>query len=177
MNTYTYHHICSYSAYATHTYYIYLLGVVIARCCAERSHSTELHRGIVDHQAHLSSTRPHTDYSMKLLLSVLTILLTQSLVFAANPPAFITSASSSKQPIELNPLRSAMNDNCDMSCSTAPHPFTMLPGDPSLILHTNVDLGDKKLEIMKGTCDGGFMLERVNVSWQPNSPISLFQGY
>ena len=25
-----------------------------------------------------------------------------------------------------------------------------LPGDPSLILTTNVDLGDKKMEIMKG---------------------------
>lgn len=31
-----------------------------------------------------------------------------------------------------------------------PHPFCQLPGDPSLILTTNVDLGDKKLEIMKG---------------------------
>ena len=30
------------------------------------------------------------------------------------------------------------------------HPFSTLPGDPSLILTTNVDLGDKKLEIMKG---------------------------
>ena len=34
---------------------------------------------------------------------------------------------------------------CDMSG----HPST-LPGDPSLNLVTNVDLGDKKLEIMKG---------------------------
>jgi phenylpyruvate tautomerase len=29
------------------------------------------------------------------------------------------------------------------------HPFCNLPGDPSLILTTNVDLGDKKMEIMK----------------------------
>jgi hypothetical protein len=29
------------------------------------------------------------------------------------------------------------------------HPFCDLPGDPSLILTTNVDLGDKKLQIMK----------------------------
>ncbi|GKY97737.1 hypothetical protein MPSEU_000731900 [Mayamaea pseudoterrestris] len=29
------------------------------------------------------------------------------------------------------------------------HPFCHLPGDPSLILTTNVDLGDKKLDIMK----------------------------
>jgi hypothetical protein len=32
----------------------------------------------------------------------------------------------------------------------ARHPFCDLPGDPSLILTTNVDLGSKKLEIMKG---------------------------
>lgn len=30
------------------------------------------------------------------------------------------------------------------------HPFNSLPGDPSLNLVTNVDLGDKKMEIMKG---------------------------
>ena len=29
-------------------------------------------------------------------------------------------------------------------------PFNELPGDPSLILVTNVDLGDKKLDVMKG---------------------------
>eukprot|EP00984_Skeletonema_dohrnii_P003429 scaffold1165_cov126-Skeletonema_dohrnii-CCMP3373.AAC.3 len=32
---------------------------------------------------------------------------------------------------------------------TARHPHCDLPGDPSLILQTNVDLGDKKAEIMK----------------------------
>lgn len=42
--------------------------------------------------------------------------------------------------------RKNMNSQgCDMSG----HPST-LPGDPSLNLVTNVDLGDKKLEIMKG---------------------------
>lgn len=30
------------------------------------------------------------------------------------------------------------------------HPFNSLPGDPSLLLVTNVDLGEKKMEIMKG---------------------------
>jgi hypothetical protein len=30
-----------------------------------------------------------------------------------------------------------------------PHPFTQLPGDPSLLLVTNMDLGTKKLDIMK----------------------------
>lgn len=33
--------------------------------------------------------------------------------------------------------------------ATPHHPFCDLPGDPSLILTTNVDLGDKKMEIMK----------------------------
>jgi hypothetical protein len=33
------------------------------------------------------------------------------------------------------------------------HPFCDLPGDPSLILTTNVNLGDKKLDIMKGKYD------------------------
>eukprot|EP00980_Cylindrotheca_fusiformis_P022742 scaffold9672_cov112-Cylindrotheca_fusiformis.AAC.5 len=36
----------------------------------------------------------------------------------------------------------------DGACLGA-HPFNSLPGDPSLHLVTNVDLGDKKLEIMK----------------------------
>lgn len=30
-----------------------------------------------------------------------------------------------------------------------PHPFSLLPGDPSLILTTNIDLGSKKMDIMK----------------------------
>ena len=38
-----------------------------------------------------------------------------------------------------------------MSATTQPHhhPFCDLPGDPSLLLTTNVDLGDQKLAIMK----------------------------
>jgi hypothetical protein len=82
---------------------------------------------------------------MKLLLTVLSVLLLQSFVFAANP-AFIPAG---KQSFQLESL-SAMNENSETPCAGSPHPFTMLPGDPSLILHTNVDLGDKKLEIMKG---------------------------
>ncbi|VEU33890.1 unnamed protein product [Pseudo-nitzschia multistriata] len=33
--------------------------------------------------------------------------------------------------------------------SACPHPFTQLPGDPSLVLVTNLDLGTKKLDVMK----------------------------
>ena len=39
---------------------------------------------------------------------------------------------------------------CAAGGNGEPHPFSMLPGDPSMVLITNVDLGDKKLEIMKG---------------------------
>eukprot|EP00536_Pseudo-nitzschia_multiseries_P014749 jgi/Psemu1/262397/estExt_Genewise1Plus.C_7630015 len=35
------------------------------------------------------------------------------------------------------------------AASPCPHPFAALPGDPSLVLVTNLDLGDKKLEVMK----------------------------
>ncbi len=35
------------------------------------------------------------------------------------------------------------------SIPTARHPHCDLPGDPSLILQTNVDLGDKKSDVMK----------------------------
>lgn len=43
---------------------------------------------------------------------------------------------------------------CDTPCGSltndgSPHPST-LPGDPSLILTTNLDLKDQKVEIMKG---------------------------
>jgi phenylpyruvate tautomerase len=40
------------------------------------------------------------------------------------------------------------NNPCQQQWPPAGHPST-LPGDPSLILTTNVDLGDKKMEIMK----------------------------
>lgn len=36
------------------------------------------------------------------------------------------------------------------SKTSGEHPFCDLPGDPSLILTTNVDLGIKKMAIMKG---------------------------
>mmetsp|Transcript_10763 Transcript_10763/g.15849 ORF Transcript_10763/g.15849 Transcript_10763/m.15849 type:complete len:175 (-) Transcript_10763:26-550(-) len=36
-----------------------------------------------------------------------------------------------------------------MSSQQEHHPFCDLPGDPSLILTTNIDLGEEKMEIMK----------------------------
>mmetsp|Transcript_17650 Transcript_17650/g.29983 ORF Transcript_17650/g.29983 Transcript_17650/m.29983 type:complete len:103 (+) Transcript_17650:21-329(+) len=48
--------------------------------------------------------------------------------------------------------RSDLSNNLDSGLKMSAnheHPFCSLPGDPSLILTTNVDLGDKKMEIMK----------------------------
>jgi hypothetical protein len=87
---------------------------------------------------------------MKLLLACLAFFLTRSFTLATNP-AFVSTANRvSKTSV------AAMNDenNNDTPCTASPHPFTMLPGDPSLILTTNVNLGDKKLEIMKGKYAG-----------------------
>lgn len=82
---------------------------------------------------------------MKVLLTLLAFLLTQSLTVATNP-AFVLLYPKKTSVVH----KSTMNDKNEMPCASSPHPFTMLPGDPSLILTTNVDLGDKKLEIMKG---------------------------
>jgi hypothetical protein len=42
------------------------------------------------------------------------------------------------------------NEKTDAGESQSVHPNCLLPGDPSLILTTNVDLGAQKMEIMKG---------------------------
>jgi hypothetical protein len=42
------------------------------------------------------------------------------------------------------------NEKTDTGESESVHPYCLLPGDPSLILTTNVDLGAQKMEIMKG---------------------------
>ena len=52
----------------------------------------------------------------------------------------------------LNPLRNSKNSSIQKMAATL-EPGTNicdLPGDPSLVLTTNVDLGDKKMEVMKG---------------------------
>ena len=66
---------------------------------------------------------------------------------AAKPPAFITPTKSPKQS-----QQAAMSTNTDENAgrSQPHHPFCDLPGDPSMHIVTNVDLADKKLDIMKG---------------------------
>jgi hypothetical protein len=58
--------------------------------------------------------------------------------------AFLGTATQSKTSITTTttPIQSRLG-------MTSDHPFCDLPGDPSLILTTNVDLGDKKIQIMK----------------------------
>lgn len=51
-----------------------------------------------------------------------------------------------------------MSSSSSQQQEDAHHPFCSLPGDPSLLLTTNVDLGDQKLEIMKGTYQKGLSL-------------------
>eukprot|EP01083_Nonionella_stella_P069713 186036_1 len=63
------------------------------------------------------------------------------------------SFSFSIQPIQIASSSALTLTNLNMSSGFSPcelnsHP-SALPGDPSLILVTNVDLGDKKLEVMK----------------------------
>lgn len=61
-----------------------------------------------------------------------------------------TNAFASYSSTKLWSASSKMSSTNDDTSAAALHPFCQLPGDPSLILTTNVDLGDKKLEIMKG---------------------------
>jgi phenylpyruvate tautomerase len=57
------------------------------------------------------------------------------LVFSRNPTSFNMAVHA--------------DDSDTSQMNSCPHPFTELPGDPSLLVVTNVDLGNKKLDIMK----------------------------
>ncbi len=64
------------------------------------------------------------------MASNLLLLLQLFLTLLSSPLSFVTAFTMSSIP-------------------TARHPHCDLPGDPSLILQTNVDLGDKKSDVMK----------------------------
>jgi hypothetical protein len=68
-----------------------------------------------------------------------------SLGFVAARPAFITPTKSPKQS-----QQDAMSTDENAGQPQPHHPFCDLPGDPSMHIVTNVDLADKKLDIMKG---------------------------
>jgi hypothetical protein len=60
-------------------------------------------------------------------------------------PAFITPTKSPKQS-----QQAVMSTDENPGQPQPQHPFCDLPGDPSMHIVTNVDLADKKLDIMKG---------------------------
>jgi hypothetical protein len=73
---------------------------------------------------------------------VVLLLVLGALLLVVSPTlGFVLNRTSLKKNVCLN-----MSQKEDAHA----HPFCSLPGDPSLLLTTNVDLGDKKLEIMKG---------------------------
>ena len=82
---------------------------------------------------------------MKLLLRR-TLAFVLVLIISAN--GFTDPHLSAKQSKNIPLTTSKMSEN--PFPATPHHPFCDLPGDPSLMLTTNVDLGAKKLEIMKG---------------------------
>jgi hypothetical protein len=69
-----------------------------------------------------------------------------------NVPTMTTSVTFTGMQQVLNPMEEAkIQDPSKMeSPQQLEHPFCQLPGDPSLILTTNVDLGSAKLDVMKG---------------------------
>jgi hypothetical protein len=73
-----------------------------------------------------------------------------SLQFTSSALAFVASSTGNKnRRVALKSMEGTTNEGADIACAGA-HPFSALPGDPSLHIVTNVDLGDKKLDIMKG---------------------------
>lgn len=69
---------------------------------------------------------------------------------AATKHAFIINLT--KPPAKQSQQEAAMSINTDgiVERSQPHHPFCDLPGDPSMHIVTNVELADKKLDIMKG---------------------------
>ena len=80
---------------------------------------------------------------MKTLKTVVFLLFPVHLVVSA----FAFSSSLTNQTKRLSVEMSADSTMNEEACAS--HPFNSLPGDPSLHLVTNVDLGDKKMDIMK----------------------------
>lgn len=93
------------------------------------------------------TTMKTLQYTLSLLIT-LVVVLTFSLVEAFIDPHVSSRSTSTSSSMTMS---SSSSDPTTPSAAATPrHPFCDLPGDPSLILTTNVDLGAKKLDIMKG---------------------------
>ena len=86
---------------------------------------------------------------MKLLLllvvQLLSLLNFRVVASTTTPSAFVTTTTLAAQKSKESPTTVVSK----MASVDPGINFCDLPGDPSLILTTNVDLGDKKMEIMK----------------------------
>jgi hypothetical protein len=86
-----------------------------------------------------------------LLLSLITTTTTTTTTIISPVHGFIAPRGHARSHSIIEMSSSKEGDHDVATIAAAPrHPFCDLPGDPSLILTTNVDLGSKKLEIMKG---------------------------
>merc|ERR1719491_298272 len=75
------------------------------------------------------------------------LLLCCIISFASFPTSAFVAISSTNNK-QFTHIMSSNSDDI-FSSTPCPHPFSELPGDPSLMLVTNVDLGEKKIDIMK----------------------------
>jgi hypothetical protein len=92
--------------------------------------------------------------SDRLFLLVLLASLSTGLL---SKPALVDSFKATSPKVLRNPARfhcfaqaNPLQSVSIMESQHPDHPFCQLPGDPSLILTTNVDLGSAKLDVMKG---------------------------
>ena len=109
------------------------------------------HKKISDPKTSFVSWPLSLEKTMKLLHQTLAIvfLLSTSVCSFTTDPHLTTASSKRKTPLTTVDMSSS-DSNPPVNEATPHHPFCDLPGDPSLMLTTNVDLGAKKLDVMKG---------------------------
>jgi hypothetical protein len=87
--------------------------------------------------------------TMRIILAVASLFISLAASAFVSPASSATATATATATAHSQAISSSSTTSHAMSAS-AHHPFCDLPGDPSLILTTNVDLGDKKMGIMKG---------------------------
>jgi hypothetical protein len=87
--------------------------------------------------------------------------------------AAVINSFATPSPFETKLARSMSSPNQNLNNSDR-HPFCDLPGDPSMILTTNVDLGTEKLAIMKGEIEKSSCHEHMRVLRWPLKTVPLF---
>jgi hypothetical protein len=86
---------------------------------------------------------------MRNFLPVFFTLASFQFVSSSSSAAFVHRAGKSHLAASKTSSKMSETPNNEGGLPPCTHPFTQLPGDPSLLLVTNMDLGDKKLEVMK----------------------------